>query len=518
MKPDLNNKKFKAKRGSFDHNEEDQLTGDSSSLSQVEAQAMQTFNTSRGNSVFNALIPDLTELITKAGQNRDKKTAIKFRPKPALSFLVRAAYQDYALRDILIELVNKPIGIFKTGTRIKQYRSLIKSVSDRLGEYQAEELALQTGMIVGAPKYEHNGKLRKTKSRAYQLSPENENVDTFNPGNIPEIKKIQDEIDAAQTLDDAYAAFAKFTGNRKGKVKLSEKAQLDTVEYQVNLDITKKKLKHMTRQVWDYPELRNKIGNMMLYDTAEKAKMAVQPTHGGYDKTPIKYNAYYDRLGEAGEQEREADQRNKRENQLINGDLDHAGNHELGHVLGSTLVTPGASRADAKKENKVFKTENDILKEVMLKQNVLSEDQKRGINIYSRNGVNHLNDKGLVIPPNKVAELYRKHQQAIIAGKKKDGDKIDGIYNKKKYYKGQINTSNSPTLEDRYLTSGYGASSATEMFAETFGDVYTHGKQAKKLSIATVKEYEKRQKELQRMKFKYNQSNWFMKMFRRKVR
>lgn len=160
---------------------------------------------------------------------------------------------------------------------------------------------------------------------------------------------------------------------------------------------------------------------MLLYDTAEKAKMAVQATHGGYDKTPIKYNAYYDRLGEAGEQERETDQRNKRENQLINGDLDHAGNHELGHVLGFTMVSPGASRAEAERENKVHKTENDILKEVMLNQDVLSEDQKRGINIYSRNGVNHLNDKGLVIPPNEADELYRKHQQQIKTGKKKRG-------------------------------------------------------------------------------------------------
>lgn len=74
--------------------------------------------------------------------------------------MVRAAYQDYALRDILIELVNKPIDVFKAGTRIRQYKSLIKSIGDRLGEYQAEELALQTGMIDGAPKYKHNGKLR----------------------------------------------------------------------------------------------------------------------------------------------------------------------------------------------------------------------------------------------------------------------------------------------------------------------------------------------------------------------
>ncbi|MBQ6517240.1 MAG: hypothetical protein IJI14_00885 [Anaerolineaceae bacterium] len=55
------------------------------------------------------------------------------------------------------------------------------------------------------------------------------------------------------------------------------------------------------------------------------------------------------------------------------------------------------------------------------------------------------------------------------------------------------------------------------MFAETFGDVYTHGKQAKQFSIATVKEYEKRQKKLQRMKYQYNQSNWFMKLFRKKI-
>ena len=516
MKPDKDSK-FKAKRGSFDHNEEDKLEGDSSTLSQVEAQAMQTFNTSRGIEVYNSIMPDLKELVKKAGKNRDKKTEIKFRPKPAVSFMVRAAYQDYALRDILIELVNKPIGVFKAGTRIRQYKSLIKSIGDRLGEYQAEELALQTGMIDGAPKYKHNGKLRKTKSRAYQLSPEDENVDTFNPGNIPELKKIQDEIDAAETLDDAYATFAKFTGNRNGKVKKTEKAEQDPVQYQVNLDLTKKKLKHMTRQVWDYPELRNKIGDMILWDTSEKAKMAVQPTYGGYDNTVIKYNAYYDRLGEQGEKEREADQRNKRENQLINGDLDHAGNHELGHVLGFTMVSPGASRADAEKENRVHKTENDILKEVMLKQNILSPQQKRGVNIYSRNGVNHMDDKGLVIPPNKVAELYRKHQQDIDAGKKKKGDKVDGIYNKRNYYKGQLNTSNSPTLEDRNLTSGYGASAAHEMFAETFGDVYTHGKQAKKFSIATVKEYEKRQKELQRMKYNYNQSNWFMKLFRKKI-
>lgn len=59
---------------------------------------------------------------------------------------------------------------------------------------------------------------------------------------------------------------------------------------------------------------------------------------------------------------------------------------------------------------------------------------------------------------------------------------------------------------------------SSHMFAETFGDIYTHGAAAKPVSIATVKEYEKRMKEPQQMKFNYNQSNRFMKLFRTKVR
>ena len=76
--------------------------------------------------------------------------------------------------DILVELVNKPISVFKTGTRTKQYKSLIRSISDRLGEYQAEELAIQTGMLQEQPKYEHNdnNKTRQVDKRSYELSPE----------------------------------------------------------------------------------------------------------------------------------------------------------------------------------------------------------------------------------------------------------------------------------------------------------------------------------------------------------
>ena len=155
---------------------------------------------------------------------------------------------------------------------------------------------------------------------------------------------------------------------------------------------------------------------------------------------------------------------------------------------------------------------------MLLNQNVLSRKQKRGVKFYNRDGKNYLDERGMVIPPDKLAQISRKREADLKAGKVKKDDPIKEILKTKKYYKGQLDTTNSSTLQNRKITSGYGSSSATEMFAETFGDVYTHGAAAKPVSIATVKEYEKRMKEQQRMKFKYNQSNWFMKLFRTKVR
>ena len=70
--------------------------------------------------------------------------------------MVRAAYQDYAMRDILKEMAGKSVGLFKVGTRVRQYKALLQGLRERLGEYQAEELAIQTGMLQGAPKYEHD--------------------------------------------------------------------------------------------------------------------------------------------------------------------------------------------------------------------------------------------------------------------------------------------------------------------------------------------------------------------------
>ena len=516
--PEKDNPKFRAKAHTFDRDEETDkaLSGDVRGLTEVETQAMRQLNSSRGNEVYNAIIPDLMEMVKKAAMNRpDDQKVIKFRPKPAVSFMVRAGCQDYALRDLLIEQVNKPIGIFKVSTRTRQYKALIRSISDRLGEYQAEELAVQTGLL---PPREGEARAnvgkRRVNKRSYELAPEAEYQDKFNPGNIPEVEKIQDEIDKQDTLGDAYKVFAKFTGNNTALVKLSDEDEFDKLDYDVDLNLAKTKLKHMARMVWDYPELRGQIGDMELMGKNRSAKMAVQATYGSYDRTPVMYNAYYDRLGAEEMRQQEWNEKGIKQKRW-NGDLDHAGNHELGHVLGSTMVSPGADYQTAKKEATMRATENSIMNEVLLKQDILTPEQKSGILFNARDELKYIDHNGEAIPKQLALQYKAERQRKINSGEMNEDDPWE-VRNTKKVYKGQINPAESPTLMDRNLTSYYGRSSNGEFFAEAFGDVYTHGKNAKRLSIATVQEYEKRQKERQRMKFKYNQSSWFMKLFRKK--
>ena len=477
--------KFRADADTFAPDEYDRpLAGDAEDLTQLEAQAMRTFHSSRGVNVYNAIMPDLKNMMAKVVSNRESKQ-VRFRPKPAMSFLIRAAYQDYALRDILIELINKPIGLFKTGTRIKQYRSLIKSVNDRLGEYQAEELGYQTGMIADdegmlGRKNSRGEDPRLVNKRSYEIDVEDQDADKFNPGNIPEVATIQEQIDHAETFEEAYKIFAKFTGNAKGEVKY-EKPKKDQGVVSPDLDLFKKKLKHMSRQVWDYPELRQKIGNLMIMDSARDAKMGMEHSSGGRQQSDVYYNAFYDRAGEEAEQQRQAEDAERRETGEWNGDSDHNGNHELGHLLAFGMPMRNGSDDEAEESEERSETENDIIKEVLLNKDILTNRQKKQIRYHKSNGYG------------------------------------EGKYERLRHYKGQVDLKGSPALEGNNYTSNYGKSAVYEFFAETFADTYTHGTNAKRTSVEVVKEYEKRQKAIQRAKYKYNQSNWFMKLFRKKV-
>ncbi|MBR6089536.1 MAG: DUF4157 domain-containing protein, partial [Anaerolineaceae bacterium] len=382
----------KAEAKDFQITEDDgPLPGDAGEISALETKLANTFATSRGLNIYNAIRFDLDDMICSrltrqlTKKNDGKKFQVKFRPKSASFFLVRAAYQDYALRDIMTDLVWKGAGLFKTNVRIRQYKALIKSISDRLGPYQIRELASQAGMIVEEPRVDRKDKARQVNKRSYELDVEDPEADKFNPANIPEVATIQEEIDNAGTFEEAYKIFANFAGNEDATIEY-EVPKRDKGEVKPDLVLFKNKLKHMSRQVWDYPELRNTIGNLLVADSTVDSHMGVMRTNGGRQKTDIYYNAYHDRSGAEGEEARRKEWAKIQAADEWNGDFDHNGNHELGHLLAHNMPMRNETAEEGEDSSSRHETENDIIKEVLLNRDILTPEQKGQIKYYRSEG------------------------------------------------------------------------------------------------------------------------------------
>ncbi|MBR6088591.1 MAG: hypothetical protein IKP86_01565 [Anaerolineaceae bacterium] len=227
----------------------------------------------------------------------------------------------------------------------------------------------------------------------------------------------------------------------------------------VNVPLLKLKLKNMVRQVRDYPEVKHKIGGLNIQWNQEIGNyrqdktsriMSVQTSPGASEKTTITYDAYIDR--DTPEAQVDRDDYNNYLAQKQIGHLDKTGNHELGHILESTLNTDEESHRKGQ-------TSNDILQSVLPK--VMTQQELNQVRYNQADGKNEY-DKNI--------------------------------------YSGQIDTK-SPIFKQKKMSSGYGRSMPKEWFAEAFQDVYTKGVDAKPTSIEIVKEYEKRQTAMQKSNF-----------------
>ncbi len=346
-----------------------------------------------------------------------------------------------------------------------EYEQLIKLLTQRLGVYGLEDIAMQTQLINRPPKYEHP---KNAHRRAYdtEMPADEKDGNVYNPNNIPELTRIQEQIDAAPDEKTAYSIYAVYTGNPSGKY---------VDPYGTDLDVTlfKKKLKHMTRVVYDYPELRGNIGDMTTLNPKSTATMAEEGTVGGRDKAVFNYNAHKDRKGEEGKNERAQLLKRDLEVGRYNApNMDFAGTHESGHILASLLPDSGDRTIDLIAEN-TGENEADIIKTVIQNTDVLTADQKKDIKYYDSN------------------------------------QKIKG---KLHVLKGQIDTENSKFYENK-LTSKYGRTAPVEFFAESFHDVYANGKNAKPISKEIVKEYERRQQKLTEKKFNKKKSRGIFRRF-----
>ena len=264
--------------------------------------------------------------------------------------------------------------------------------------------------------------------------------------------------------------------NTKLKTAKEKIKQLGALQYRyktgtqmdINKDLLKAKLKNMVRQVRDYPELKHKIGSMNIKwnqaqgafrGSADREIMAASTNMGAQEKSMIHYDAWVDRDTLEGQQGRDYI------NNLVTiGNLNKAGNHELGHVLESTLNNThekyGRSEAS-----------NDILQAVLPK--VMNQQEQSEVNYNAE-----------------------------------DSDNQFG----KRVYQGQIDTT-SPIFKTKKMTSAYGQSKPGEWFVEAFHDVYTKGADAKPTSIEIVKEYEKRQTAQQKGNFQKKQRGFLSNLF-----
>ena len=424
--------------------------------SDVQRMLTQIFSSDMGRRVFSRMEKTLKEMIKKGAGNHHPYTKEK-----GIEFLSLASGKDYSSKGILSTIMQKDISNKDVAKDVAfEYEQLIKLLTQRLGNYGLEDIAIQTQLINQPPKYEHT---KNGGKRAYETEmPADENDGkVFNPNNIPELARIQKEIDGAADAQAAYRIFAAYTGNPGGKY-------IDQYGTSPDVSLFKKKLKHMTRVVYDYPELRNNIGNMKTFDPKSTAVMDETGSAGGFSKIEFGYNAHMDRKG--AEEERAKNLTEDLEKSRFNApNYDFAGTHEMGHGLASLLPNKG-SRIDNIIEQNNGVNEDDIIKTVIKKTDVLSEEQKKNIKYHSKD--------------------------TMIRGK------IPAL-------KGQIDTENSRFFENN-LTSRYGRRAPVEFFAESFHDVYANGKNAKPMSREIVKEYERRQTKLTEEKFnKKKKRGWF---------
>ena len=429
-----------------------------SGVDPLEGVLLGVFNSDLGRRCYRDIEKKMKEMIQKGAG----KPIQNYSAESAIHFVVEGANRLHAGKEILQEIAGKPLESKDDAKeRAREYNAFFKFLTQGLGEFGIEEIAVENEMNNRPPKYEHNRSTKDTRTkRAWELddhSKDKEDNAVFNPTNDPELEQVQARIDAAHSASEAYSAFASFTGNTKAKFK-------DSGGTAKTLDITmlKKKLKHMARVVVDYPELRGNIGNMETYsktvtvkdkETGKKVKkenmalMGTDSTLGNRRKAKMYYNAWMDRRG--GEDERRTWDNRSRWDNLLLAPRDYAGTHELGHVMASTLQDP-ENETEAILQQNFNLVENSML-------------QKAATQTYMNNKM----------PFDDISNMKRKE----ISTKRRDFSVIDPTASR---------------LDKKGYTSNYGADNPSEFFAEAVSDVYAHGKDAKPMSIEIVKEYEKR--------------------------
>ena len=461
-------------------------------IKEIEKKLMKYFATDEGVQLYGDFESRLQSLVT----SKISRKNLRYDAAAYVRFLVRACYRDYALKDILQEVVNNPVQTKNDRKeRAHEYKSLIKTVSSRLTPADAESLAIETGIFTGVPNFSYTKNRKNT--RAYNVEAGDNGLVDFNPNQIPELKKVQDAIDNAPNIESAYSIFAAYTGNNSGSFIDNYK------NIKVDMKIFRSKLKHMARVVTDYPELKGQIGDMTVLDPNDNALMSTIGTRGGQRQAQFFYDKQSDREGIWGDLERDISEEQNKKDNFHSSPQEYHGTHEMGHVLSSLLIEESGIREGLYERT----TLNERLKKLYNKAPLPD-------NYKAPNGrlTNKIREEEAGLPENAILESALTNNKARIM--RHYGTDNFTLYkrtqelNDQIYMKGLIATQRL----GKNMTSGYGSRNVSEMFAEAVADVYSHGKSARPMSRELVKEYENRQKKNVRDKFNHNKKSWWKRL------
>ena len=300
----------------------------------------------------------------------------------------------------------------------------------------------------------------KKELRPYEIPEADLQRNPFNPTGNKSLAVHQAAIDITNSPSNAYQQFAVNSLDENGESEMGQLKPTDNPKkpdydddwdpYHVDPKHFKSKLKNMARMVHDYPELAGKMGNMTPQNSLITV-MSAGTTRGGTEPGGLTYNASIDSMSFWGRMKRKLfSSVNKKFGITTQASLDYTGTHELGHVLNSLLLNP--KNADAADDDWEYNITANSIVDTALKNVMLPEEYKK----------------------------LKRH-------KKNNA--------KKKWKRNQLNLSKSNLYKKGY-TSRYGETNASEFFAEAFADVYSRGENARPVSIAVVKEYERRRDEM----------------------
>ena len=518
----------------------------------LELMNAQKQSTDYGRRVF----ADLKKPIKKFAQQNGNRIS-DLNEDTGILFLSNLGDRDYSGEAILKDIATRSvINKDEMWDRTDEYEGFLDYMKNRTDKVGVESVALQTNILVGNPKYNHQND-QHIKKRAYEMTAAELAGHNFNPTNDAEVLEAQQKIDDANSAKEAYYAFLSYTEGRDftpqeinasigqyvnnarqplpyiindngERVDLTEGQRDQRLRENQNIENEHKFAK---KDAKDLHDMLKKLAPGSVKDRIQKK----------YDDAMVKYN-------EAREKRKQIKkvQYDHKVGADVNVPLlkiklknmvrqvrDYP---ELKHRIGGLTVTWNEEKGSYRENPSqavmsTFTTSNIRGEKAQLSYDAYHdratpEGQKirdkvnagpdsigHHLDYVGNHELGHAQASFL----NETDDEHSNHQaesdileatlQQVIPNDyanlpRVPADAEEGI-------PGQIDTENSQVLTNHHLTSDYGQSKPSEWFAEAFHDVYTKGADARPASIAMVKEYEKRMTAKQKRGFQKKQRGWF---------